>query len=264
MSLREQHTDKPVALVTGAASGIGAVIAKELARDGFHVVITDIDLQAAESKVAAIREHGGSASPLYLDVTSQDNIDACGQAIKEEFLRLDVLVNNAGIQHVAKLEEFPADKWRLVIDVLLVGPAMLTRAFLPLMKEQNYGRIVNVGSIHGLIASPYKSAYIAAKHGLLGLSKTIALEVAEYDITINTICPAYVKTPLVEKQIADQARQYGISEDEVISKIMLAPMPKQSFISMEEIAGSVLFLLSPVSRNMTGQTIVLDGAWTAR
>ncbi|WP_419831747.1 3-hydroxybutyrate dehydrogenase [Endozoicomonas atrinae] len=264
MSLSEQHANRPVALVTGGASGIGAAIARELARDGFYVVISDIDLKAAESIVATICEHGGSASTLYLDVTHQESIDACRKTIKGEFTRLDVLVNNAGIQHVAKLEEFPVDKWQLVIDVLLVGPAMLTRAFLPMMKEQKYGRIVNIGSIHGLIASPFKSAYIAAKHGLLGFSKTIALEVAEYDITINTICPAYVKTPLVEKQIADQAKYYGISEDEVISKIMLAPMPKQSFISLEEVTGSVLFLLNPVSRNMTGQTIVLDGAWTAR
>ena len=165
---------------------------------------------------------------------------------------------------MARLEEFPADKWKLLIDVLLTGPAMLTRALLPLMRQHNFGRIINIGSIHSLVASPYKSAYVTAKHGLLGFSKTIALETADQDITINTICPAYVKTPLVEKQITNQAVEHGISEQDVINNIMLEPMPKKSFISPEEICGTIDYLASPAARNMTGQTIVLDGAWTAR
>ena len=156
------------------------------------------------------------------------------------------------------------DRWRLINEVLLVGPALLTRIVLPLMREQNYGRIVNIGSIHSLVASANKSAYVAAKHGLLGFAKVVALETSDQDITINTLCPSYVKTPLIEMQIADQARHNGISEAEVIDQVMLAPMPKKSFIEMDELVGAVDFLLSPAANNMTGQQIVLDGGWTVR
>ncbi|RYZ92326.1 MAG: SDR family oxidoreductase, partial [Moraxellaceae bacterium] len=173
-------------------------------------------------------------------------------------------INNAGLQYVAKLEDFPAEKWRLLTDVLLVGPAMLTRECLPSMKAKNFGRIINIGSIHALIASPFKSAYVAAKHGIVGFSKVVALETAEFDITINTICPSYVKTALVEHQISQQAAQHGISEDRVINTIMLEPMPKKAFISFAELAGTVSYLLSPAAKNMTGQNLVLDGGWTVR
>jgi 3-hydroxybutyrate dehydrogenase len=178
--------------------------------------------------------------------------------------RVDVLINNAGLQHVSRLEEFPESKWDQLLDVMLKGPYLLTKALLPRMKQQGFGRIVNIGSIHGLVASPFKSAYVAAKHGLVGLSKTVALETADVDITMNTICPAYIRTPLVDKQIADQAKTHGISEDDVIKKIMLEPMPKKAFISIEEIAATVEFLISHNARNITGQTIVIDGGWTAR
>ncbi|HKT42552.1 MAG TPA: SDR family oxidoreductase, partial [Rhodanobacteraceae bacterium] len=177
---------------------------------------------------------------------------------------IDVLVNNAGLQFVSRLEEFPTEKWALLVDVMLTGVARLTRALLPGMRERNFGRIVNTGSVHSLVASPFKSAYVAAKHGLLGFSKVMALETADADITINTICPAYVKTPLVEKQIAAQARTHGISEDQVVNEIMLKPMPKKAFIGIDEIAGIVAFLIAPPARNITGQTIVVDGGWTAQ
>jgi 3-hydroxybutyrate dehydrogenase len=175
---------------------------------------------------------------------------------------IDVVVNNAGLQHVARLEAFPIERWDYLIQVMLVGVARLTRALLPGMRQQGFGRIINIGSIHSLVASPYKSAYVAAKHGLIGLSKVVALETADCDITINTICPTYVKTPLVEKQIADQAREHGLSEEDVVKEIMLKPMPKGVFITFEELAGICQFLLQPVSRNITGQTIVVDGGWT--
>jgi len=256
--------DKKTALVTGAASGIGFAVAEYLYQQGYKVWASDMNLAAAAAAVAKIGAPSEEVVPVKLDVTSQQDIDAVVAAITEADGRVDVLLNNAGIQHVAPLEEFPVDKWKLVNDVLLVGPAMLTRACLPLMRRNNFGRIVNIGSIHGLIASPYKSAYVAAKHGLIGFSKVIALETAEQDITINTICPAYVKTALVEKQIADQAKTHGISEDEVVDTIMLAPMPKKSFISLDEICGTVGYLVSDAARNMTAQTVVLDGAWTAR
>ena len=246
--------------VTGAASGIGRAIAEAMAEDKQHVIVSDLRADAAEEVCSEFREKGYSCEAYALDVSKQSAIDS----VAEKFSDIDILINNAGIQHVAKLEAFPAETWRLMTDILLVGPAMLTRALLPGMKEKNFGRIINIGSIHALVASPYKSAYVAAKHGLLGLSKVIALETAEYDITMNTICPSYVKTALVEKQIAAQAQEHNISEDEVINNIMLTPMPKKSFIEMNELADTVRFLSSSSARNITGQTITLDGGWTAR
>lgn len=247
------------ALVTGAGSGIGRAIATHLAQAGLQVVVTDLDLSSAEAVCAEIAEQGGQAQAQRLDVSKQDDIERVCRDVDAQ-----ILINNAGIQHVAKLENFPADKWRLLNDILLVGPAMLTRGLLPKMKQAGFGRIINIGSIHALVASPYKSAYVAAKHGLLGFSKVVALETASDDITINTLCPSYVKTPLVEKQIAQQAAEHGISEDDVINNIMLEPMPKKAFIELSELCASVDFLISPGARNMTGQTLVLDGGWTAR
>ena len=248
-------------LITGAGSGIGAGVAHELARSGHHIVVTDLDAAAARKAAGEIRSAGGSAHPLALDVTSDASVAALMQALP---CPVDVLVNNAGLQFVSRLEDFPMEKWALLVDVMLTGVARLTRAILPGMRERNYGRIVNTGSVHSLVASRFKSAYVAAKHGLLGFSKVMALETADADITINTICPAYVKTPLVEKQIAAQARTHGISEDQVIDEIMLKPMPKRAFIGIDEIAGIVEFLISPPARNITGQTIVVDGGWTAQ
>jgi 3-hydroxybutyrate dehydrogenase len=248
-------------LVTGAASGIGAGVASRLAEAGHHLIISDLDPAAAETVAAGIRAAGGSAESVALDVTSDDSVAAALAAISRP---VDVLVNNAGLQHVSPLEEFPLGKWDFLIQVMLVGVARLTRAVLPGMRQRGFGRIVNIGSIHALVASPYKSAYVAAKHGLVGFSNVIALETADTDITINTVCPSYVKTPLVDKQIADQARTRGIPEAEVVSQIMLKPMPKGVFIEMDELAGITAFLCSPAARNMTGQTLVVDGGWTVQ
>ena len=248
-------------LITGAGSGIGAGVAVELARAGNHLVVTDLGLDAAEAVASQIRSEGGSAEALALDVTSDASVDAALGAVSRP---VDVLVNNAGLQHVAPLEDFPIAKWDFLVQVMLVGVARLTRALLPGMRERGFGRIVNIGSIHSLVASPYKSAYVAAKHGLLGFSKVLALETADTDITINTICPTYVKTPLVDKQIADQARTRGIPEAEVVSQVMLKPMPKGVFITFEELAGITAFLMSPVARNITGHTIDVDGGWTVQ
>ena len=229
---------KRTVFITGGASGIGFGIAQAMSKAGHHVIIADINEQAAQ-QVAAL--------PDLLK----------GQ-------KVDVLINNAGIQHVSRIEDFPPEKWQQLINIMLVGPALLTQAFLPNMREQNFGRIINVGSIHSLVASPYKSAYVAAKHGLLGFAKTIALETGDCDVTINTLCPAYVKTPLVEKQIASQAKENNLTEEEVINKIMLEPMPKKQFISVDELSDTAAFLMSDSARNITGQTMVLDGGWTAR
>src|SRR5690606_14674487 len=196
------------ALITGAASGIGLALAQSLAKSELHVIYSSLDADAAVSASKILTEQGNETESFRLDVSSHDNIDE----VAEKFPRVDVLINNAGIQYVAKLEAFPTEKWRLLTDILLVGPAMLTRAVLPGMKSRNFGRIINIGSIHSLVASPFKSAYVAAKHGLVGFTKVIALETAEYGITVNTICPSYVKTPLVEKQVSQQAQEHGISE----------------------------------------------------
>ncbi|WP_018277874.1 3-hydroxybutyrate dehydrogenase [Teredinibacter turnerae] len=247
-------------LITGAGSGIGAAVAENLAKKAFNIIVSDLNLSSAEKVSAKINAHGGHARALGLDVADQQSIESCAATHPE----IDILVNNAGLQFVAKLESFPPEKWRLLMDVLLVGPAMLSRALLPAMRERGYGRIINVGSIHALVASPFKSAYVAAKHGLLGFSKVVALETADQNITINTICPSYVKTPLVESQITQQAREHGMSEADVIDKIMLEPMPKKAFIGMDELVAATTFLISDEARNMTGQTLTIDGGWTIK
>jgi 3-hydroxybutyrate dehydrogenase len=248
-------------LVTGAASGIGAGLATELARSGQHVVASDVRLEGAASVAAAIRAAGGSAEAVALDVTSDASVSAATSAVSRP---VDVLVNNAGLQYVAALEEFPMAKWELLVQVMLIGVARLTRALLPGMRERGYGRIINVGSIHSLVASPYKSAYVAAKHGLIGFAKAIALETAGVDITINTICPSYVRTPLVDNQIAEQARARGVPESEIVEKVMLQPMPKGVFVGVDELGAIAAFLTTAAARNITGQTIVVDGGWTAQ
>lgn len=245
-------------LITGAGSGIGKGLAQSLAAEGHSLLVTDLRQQAAELVAEEIRAAGGKADARALDVSDADSIAAlAGESV-------DVLINNAGLQHVAPIEAFPPEKFDQLIQVMLTGAAMLTRAVLPGMREQGFGRVINIGSIHSLVASPYKSAYVAAKHGLLGFSKVVALETADTDITINTVCPSYVLTPLVEQQIADQAKANGISEQDVIDEIMLKPMPKGAFISIEELAGVCAFLISSAARNITGQTITVDGGWTAR
>ena len=249
-------------LVTGAGSGIGLGIAGHLATRGHSVWLTDLDGAAAERAAAQLRERDASASSLPLDVTSAADIEAVVGALEPD--GVDLLVNNAGLQHVAPLEEFPRERWELLIAVMLTGSAMLTRAVLPGMRRRGFGRIVNVGSIHSLVASPYKSAYVAAKHGLIGFAKTIALESGDTDITINTICPSYVRTPLVDAQIAAQAKAHGLPEQQVIEEIMLRPMPKRAFVTVEELGGIVEFLASDVARNVTGQWIAVDGGWTCQ
>jgi 3-hydroxybutyrate dehydrogenase len=248
-------------LITGAASGIGAGLAAELARAGDHVVVSDLNVTQAGEVAERIEAQGGSAEVVALDVTSEKSVADAVTALSRP---VDVLVNNAGLQFVAPLEEFPLANWEHLLHVMLTGAVMLTRAVLPGMRARGFGRIINMGSIHSLVASPFKSAYVAAKHALVGFSKVIALETANTDITVNTLCPSYVRTPLVEKQIADQARVHGMPESEVISQIMLKPMPKGVFIGIDELAGITEFLISSAARNITGQTIVVDGGWTAQ
>lgn len=259
--------NKRTVFITGGASGIGLGIAESLVKQGHHVIVADINESAAQEAAAALASNAssindGSASAVAVDVCDAAQIAALPEVLGK--LTVDVLINNAGIQHVSNLEDFPAEKWQQLINIMLVGPALTTQALLPAMKAQNFGRIINVGSIHSLVASPFKSAYVAAKHGLLGLAKTVALETGDYDITINTLCPAYVKTPLVEQQIAAQAKENNMTEDEVVRKIMLEPMPKKQFIEVQELADTAAFLMTNSAKNITGQAITLDGGWTAR
>ncbi|MEQ3638912.1 MAG: 3-hydroxybutyrate dehydrogenase [Alteromonas sp.] len=258
---------KRTVFITGGASGIGLGIAETLVKQGHHVIVADINESAAQEAAAVLASkfgsiNDGSASAVAVDVCDAAQIAALPEVLGK--LTVDVLINNAGIQHVSNLEDFPAEKWQQLINIMLVGPALTTQALLPAMKAQNFGRIINVGSIHSLVASPFKSAYVAAKHGLLGLAKTVALETGDYDITINTLCPAYVKTPLVEQQIAAQAKENNMTEDEVVKKIMLEPMPKKQFIEVQELADTAAFLMTNSAKNITGQAITLDGGWTAR
>ena len=259
-------TDRRTALVTGSTSGIGRTIADTLARAGMNVVLNGFgDAAAIERQRASIeREHGVTARYEPADMAKPAEIEAMMRRALDAFGAIDVLVNNAGIQHVAAVDEFPVDRWDAIIAVNLSSAFHTTRLALPGMKAKGWGRIVNIGSIHATIASPFKSAYTAAKHGLAGLTKTVALEVAQHGITVNAICPGYVRTPLVDAQIPDQARTRGISEDAVIRDVILANQPTRRFVGLDEVGALAAFLASDAARSITGATIAIDGGWTAQ
>jgi 3-hydroxybutyrate dehydrogenase len=240
------------ALVTGAASGIGRACAGRLARAGASVTVLDVDGDAAKKVAEGI---GGEA--LQADLSDYEVLD-------DLEVDADIIVNNAGLQHVAPIEEFPPERFSLILRIMLEAPFRILQKALPGMYEKGWGRVINISSVHGLRASPYKSAYVSAKHGLEGLSKTVALEGGPRGVTSNCVDPAYVKTPLVEKQIADQARIHGISEDEVIEKIMLTEPAIKRLIEPEEVAELALFLCSKEASFINGASIVMDGGWTAR
>ena len=246
-------------LITGGTGGIGFAVAEHFGRLDHHVILADINSSQLELRQRELEVAGYKASSILLNLMDQSSIEACAQAYQ-----IDILINNAGVQHVARLEDFPEQKWQQLLQVMLTGPAMLTKAVLPRMQQQGFGRVINIGSIHALVASPFKSAYVAAKHGLLGFSKVVALENANFDFTINTICPAYVRTPLVDQQIAAQSKEHNLTEQQVIEQIMLAPMPQKAFIGVDEIARTAACLCEPAARHITAQTRVLDGGWTAR
>jgi 3-hydroxybutyrate dehydrogenase len=244
--------DGRAAVVTGGASGIGEACARALAGSGARVTVIDRDADGAE-RVAG--ELGGT--PVTADLTDPGTLDGLA-------LEADVLVNNAGFQHVAPVEEFPPERFAAMLALMVEAPFRLARAVLPGMYERGWGRVVNISSVHGLRASPYKSAYVAAKHGLEGLSKVLALEGGPRGVTSNCICPAYVRTPLVENQIADQARIHGISESEVIEKVMLTEPAIKRLLEPSEVADALLFLCSDAAAFVNGTSLILDGGWTAR
>jgi 3-hydroxybutyrate dehydrogenase len=247
-----------IALVTGAGSGIGKAIAEAFAREGAHVLVNDVSDAGAE-----VADRVGGAF-LRADLSDPEGVRDLARRALAAHRRVDVLVNNAGFQHVAPVEEFPEELFARMVQVMLVAPFQLTHWLVPGMKKNGWGRIINISSIHGVVASPFKSAYISAKHGLIGLTKTAALEVGSHGITVNAICPAYVRTPLVEKQIEAQAATQGISQEEVIDRIMLEPAAIKRLIEPGEVAELALYLATDKARSVTGAAHLIDLGWTAR
>lgn len=260
-----------VALVTGSTSGIGLGIATGLAHAGMHVVLNGIEKDSDGQAIAAklqsnvLAQSQREVKVVYqqADMSKPETIADLVAKINTEFGGLDVLVNNAGIQYVKPIEEFPNEKWDAILALNLSSSFHTAKQAVPLMKASGWGRIINIASAHGLVASPYKSAYVAAKHGLIGLTKTLGLELAEHNITCNAVCPGYVLTPLVQNQIKDTAKARNMTEDEVVKNVLLSAQWTKKFVSIEQVADTVLFLCSAAAENITGTSLSVDGGWTA-
>ncbi len=254
------------ALITGSTSGIGLGIGEAMAASGMNVMLNGFgdrgEIQEIQAKLA--ESHGVKVEYHPADMSKPDEIADMVATTAAGFGRVDVLVNNAGIQNVAPIEEFPVEKWDAILAINLSSAFHTTRLALPGMKERKWGRIINLASAHGLVASPFKSAYVAAKHGMLGLTKTVALEAAEFGVTCNAICPGYVLTPLVEKQIPDTAKARGISEEEVVRDVLLAAQPTKQFITVGQLGALAVFLCSDEASQVTGTALPVDGGWIAQ
>lgn len=254
------------ALITGSTSGIGLGYARALAAQGAHVMINGFgDGDLIQSYVAELAEaSGGKAAYSDADMTKPDAIRAMVTECSDRLGSPDILINNAGIQHVAPVDEFPDNKWDAILSIILSSAFHTTKAALPAMKAKGWGRIINTGSMHSLVASPYKAAYNSAKHGLAGFTKTVALEVATDGITVNNICPGYVWTPLVENQIPDTMKARGLTRDQVINDVLLANQPQKKFVQVEQLAALAVFLCGEEASAITGTNLSVDGGWTAQ
>jgi 3-hydroxybutyrate dehydrogenase len=253
------------ALVTGSTSGIGLGIAQRLAESGAHIVLNGF---GSAAEIDDLRRRLASQTGVEVaydgaDMSRPEAIEGMMASAIERFGAIDILVNNAGIQHVAPVDDFPLDKWNAILAINLSAAFHTTRLALPKMKQRGFGRIVNVASAHALVASPFKSAYVAAKHGIAGFTKTVALEVAEQGITVNAVCPGYVLTPLVQRQIPDTAKARGISEEQVVRDVLLAAQPTKKFVTVEQVAAFTAFLCSDDAASITGAVLPIDGGWTA-
>jgi len=261
MSLKGKH-----ALVTGSTSGIGLGIAEGLAKEGVHLVLNGFgeahEIEALRQRLAS--DYGVKVIYDGADMSQGADIARMMIEVANKTGGLDIVVNNAGIQHVSPVEDFPEAKWEAIIAINLSSAFHTTKAAMPYMKKQRWGRIVNIASAHGLVASPFKSAYVAAKHGIMGFTKTVALECAQEGVTVNAICPGYVLTPLVERQIPDTAKARGLTEEQVKRDVLLAAQPTKKFVTVEQIAATTIFLCSEAAASITGSHIAVDGGWTAQ
>jgi len=260
----EKMVENKVVFITGAASGIGYAIGKEFAELGSKVMLSDMNQEKLDEAIAGLKDLGYEVSGIRCDVTSEKDIEEAIEHTVSEYGRLDIVINNAGMQYVSPIEDFPTSTFEKMIRIMLVGPFVATKYALPIMKKQGSGRIINMASINGLIGFAGKAAYNSAKHGLIGLTKVAALEAAEHGITVNAICPGYVDTPLVRNQLQDLATTRNVALDQVLEEVIYPLVPQKRLLDVEEIANYAVFLASEKARGITGQAVVLDGGYTAQ
>ncbi|ETP69450.1 3-hydroxybutyrate dehydrogenase [Planococcus glaciei] len=256
--------ENKVVFITGAASGIGYEISADFAKAGAKIVLTDINEDAVKQAAQTLKNQGFQAIGIKVDVTDETELSAAIEKAVEEFGSLDVLINNAGMQFVAPIEEFPTEKFELLVKIMLVAPFVATKHVFPIMKKQGKGRIINMASINGLVGFAGKAAYNSSKHGVIGLTKVAALEGAEYGITVNAMCPGYVDTPLVRNQMGDLAKTRNVSLDKVLEEVIYPLVPQKRLLSVQEISDYTMFLASDKASGITGQAVVLDGGYTAQ
>lgn len=254
--------NKRIVLVTGSKQGIGYAIAEAFAKNGDQPVIVDLEWEEAKKASQTLADQYQCAAAAYVaDVSKPESVEKLIQDILNDFGQIDVVVNNAGLQHIDPVENFPVEKWDLLIDVMLKGPFLITKYVIPHMKKQKYGRIINISSVHGKTASPYKSAYISAKHGVVGLTRTVAIEAANDNITVNAVMPGVVQTQLIENQLAKLAEEDGTTKEEALQKHLLQKQAIKRFIKPEEVAATCVFLASEGASSITGETISVSGGW---
>ncbi|MDN7245445.1 3-hydroxybutyrate dehydrogenase [Planococcus shenhongbingii] len=256
--------ENKVVIITGSARGIGFEIGKHFAAEGANVVLSDINNEVLQEAAASLKKLGYEAIGVKADVTSEEELQNLVAETKKTYGRVDIVINNAGLQHVSPIEEFPTAKFELMIKIMLTAPFILTKTVFPIMKEQGFGRIINISSINGLIGFAGKAAYNSAKHGVIGLTKVAALEGAEHGITVNAIAPGYVDTPLVRGQMADLAKTRNVPVEDVLAEVLLPLVPQKRLLDVSEIADYALFLASDKAKSVTGQTVVIDGGYTAQ